>query len=266
MKKHLPGVVFHAAAHKHVPLMEESPIEAIRNNVFGTLNVLNQASENGVKKFILVSTDKAVKPANVMGATKRVAEMIVCARSKVSDMEFAVVRFGNVLGSRGSLVPLISKQIARGGPVTLTHPEMTRYFMTIPEAAQLILQAGSMGRNGEIFVLDMGQPVKIADLINDIIRMHGLVRGQDIDVKETGMRPGEKLHEELYFANEKVSPSTHPKIFVADQHADVPWDWLQTQLANLDQLCNAGDPESARTALMELAWLRNLPPAPLRGL
>jgi len=264
IKKYNPGVIFHAAAHKHVPLMEDSPIEAIRNNVFGTLNVLNKAVEAHVKKFILVSTDKAVKPANVMGATKRVAEMIVCARSRVSDVEFAVVRFGNVLGSRGSLVPLICKQIAGGGPVTITHAEMTRYFMTIPEAAQLILQAGSMGRNGEIFVLDMGEPVKIADLIKDIIRMHGLVPEQDIEIKTVGMRPGEKMHEELYFANEKVTASRHPKIWVADQGVEIPWTWLEDQLGKLDEICIAGNPEQARAFLLELAWAKNLPPAPMR--
>jgi FlaA1/EpsC-like NDP-sugar epimerase len=264
IKKYNPGVIFHAAAHKHVPLMEDSPIEAIRNNVFGTLNVLNKAVEAHVKKFILVSTDKAVKPANVMGATKRVAEMIVCARSRVSDVEFAVVRFGNVLGSRGSLVPLICKQIAGGGPVTITHAEMTRYFMTIPEAAQLILQAGSMGRNGEIFVLDMGEPVKIADLIKDIIRMHGLVPEQDIEIKTVGMRPGEKMHEELYFANEKVTASRHPKIWVADQGVEIPWNWLEDQLGQLDEICIAGNPEQARAFLLELAWAKNLPPAPMR--
>ncbi len=265
MKKHSPGVVFHCAAHKHVPLMEESPIEAIRNNIFGTLNVLESAIDSKARKFILVSTDKAVKPANVMGATKRVAEMIVASKSEVCDMELAIVRFGNVLGSRGSLVPLICKQIASGGSVTITHPDMTRYFMTIPEAAQLILQAGAMGSQGEIFVLDMGDPVKIMDLIRDIIRMHGLVPGQDVEIKTVGMRPGEKMHEELYFSSEAVSESRHPRIFVAKPEASIPWDWMAEQLANLDQLCNEGNADGARAALMELSWAKNLPPSSMRS-
>lgn len=265
MKKHSPGVVFHGAAHKHVPLMEESPIEAIRNNIFGTLNVLESAIESQARKFILVSTDKAVKPANVMGATKRVAEMIVASKSEVCDVELAIVRFGNVLGSRGSLVPLICKQIAAGGPVTITHPDMTRYFMTIPEAAQLILQAGAMGSQGEIFVLDMGEAVKILDLIRDIIRMHGLVPGQDVEIKTVGMRPGEKMHEELYFSSESVSSSRHPRIFVAKPEASIPWEWMSDQLANLKSLCDEGNADGARAALMELSWAKNLPPSSMRS-
>ncbi len=255
-----PTVVFHAAAHKHVPLMESVPIEAIRNNIFGTLNTVEASIAAKVKQYILVSTDKAVKPANVMGATKRVAEMIVAAASPRSDSGFAIVRFGNVLGSRGSLVPLIQQQIAEGGPITITHPEMTRYFMTIPEAAELILYAGAMGRRGETFVLDMGKPIKIEELIRDIIRMSGLVPGQDIGITYTGMRPGEKLHEELYFEGEDVKPSPHSKIFFAAQNAAPPWQWLKEQLEELAEICNSGDQEAARVALMELAWGKNFPP------
>ncbi|MCG9894351.1 MAG: polysaccharide biosynthesis protein, partial [Fimbriimonadaceae bacterium] len=259
MAKEVPTVVFHAAAHKHVPLMEAVPIEAIMNNVFGTLNMVEASITARVKKFILVSTDKAVKPANVMGATKRVAEMIVASKSAVSDTEFAIVRFGNVLNSRGSLVPLIQKQIEAGGPVTVTHPDMTRFFMTIPEASELILNAGALGGRGEIFVLDMGAPVKIEELVKDVIRLHGLVPGQDIEVVYSGIRPGEKIHEELYFANENVSRSRHPKIHVADQSIAYPWAWLSTQLDELRSLCLAGDVEGARSALMELAWGKNAP-------
>lgn len=259
-KVQYPSVVFHAAAHKHVPLMEHVPIEAIRNNIFGTLNAADAAIKTGAKKFILVSTDKAVRPSNVMGATKRVAEMIVQALAQQSETSFSAVRFGNVLGSRGSLVPLIKKQIQRGGPITITHPEMTRYFMTIPEAAELILQAGAQGGNGEVFVLDMGKPVKIVELIKDIIRMHGLVPSQDIELKYIGIRPGEKIHEELYFEEEDVLSSGHPKIHLVANPVPIRWEWLKGQLEALHQICDSGDQEAARTALMELAWAKNLPP------
>jgi FlaA1/EpsC-like NDP-sugar epimerase len=261
-----PSVVFHAAAHKHVPLMEMVPIEAIRNNIFGTLNVAQASMKAGVKKFILVSTDKAVNPGNVMGATKRVAEMIVSSLSHQSDTEFAAVRFGNVLGSRGSLVPLIKKQIRNGGPVTVTHPDMTRYFMTIPEAAELILQAGAMGGSGEIFVLDMGEPVKIVDLVKDIVRMHGLVPGQDIELKYIGIRPGEKMEEELYFSHEDVKTSSHPKIHMGANPQVISWDWMKIQLEHLNDICESGDQDAARVALMELAWAKNLPPVGAAGL
>jgi FlaA1/EpsC-like NDP-sugar epimerase len=259
MRKHVPTVVFHAAAHKHVPFMERVPIEAIRNNVFGTLNMVEGAISAGAKKFILVSTDKAVKPANVMGATKRVSEMIVASKSQTSDTDFAIVRFGNVLGSRGSLVPLINKQIAAGGPVTITHPEMTRFFMTIPEASELILSAGAMGRTGEIFVLDMGEAIKIEELVRKIIRLHGLVPGQDIAITYTGIRPGEKLHEELYFSEELATPSSHQKIRVASQVGSTPWEWLKIELDRLWDICETGDSDEARAALMELAWGKNSP-------
>ena len=210
-----PTVVFHAAAHKHVPLMEANPQEAVKNNVLGTKNVAEIAALCGVKKFIYVSTDKAVNPTSVMGATKRIGEMIVQSLARTTQTEFAAVRFGNVLGSRGSVVPTMQKQIARGGPVTVTDPAMTRYFMTIPEAVQLILQAGVIGGKGEIFILDMGDPVKILDLARDLIRLSGLRPDNDIKIEFTGIRPGEKIFEELVYAQEEKGRTLHDKIFVS---------------------------------------------------
>ena len=212
--KYNPNVVFHAAAHKHVPLMEVSPEEAIKNNVVGTFNTAEFANSYGVEKFVLISTDKAVNPTNIMGATKRMCEMIIQAFNKVSDTEYVAVRFGNVLGSNGSVIPLFKKQIATGGPVTLTHKDITRYFMTIPEASQLVLQAGAYAEGGEIFVLDMGKPVKIYDLAENLIKLSGYEPHRDIKIEITGLRPGEKLYEELLMNEEGLTETKHEKIFI----------------------------------------------------
>ena len=211
-----PYLVFHAAAHKHVPLMETSPLEAIKNNVFGTYNVVNCCDKYNVKRFVLISTDKAVNPTNIMGASKRMCEMIVQAKNRESETEFAAVRFGNVLGSNGSVVPLFKKQIAAGGPVTVTHKEITRFFMTIPEAVQLVLQAVTYAKGGEIFVLDMGEPVKIYDLAVSLIKLSGLEPNVDIPIEITGLRPGEKLYEELLMSEEGLQKTAHNKIFIAE--------------------------------------------------
>ena len=209
-----PNVIFHAAAHKHVPLMEDSPVEAIKNNVIGTLNVAEVADKFKVEKFVLISTDKAVNPTNVMGASKRMCEMIIQAINKTSDTDYVAVRFGNVLGSNGSVVPLFKKQIAKGGPVTLTDKNITRFFMTIPEAAQLVIQAGAYAKGGEIFILDMGQPVKIYDLAVNLIKLSGYEPGKDIKIKVTGLRPGEKLYEELLMSEEGLKNTANEKIFI----------------------------------------------------
>ncbi|WP_459831868.1 polysaccharide biosynthesis protein [Clostridium carnis] len=209
-----PEVIFHAAAHKHVPLMEDSPIEAIKNNVFGTFNVAECANKFKAKRFVLISTDKAVNPTNIMGATKRICEMIVQSMDKISSTQFVAVRFGNVLGSNGSVIPLFKKQIAHGGPVTVTDKNITRFFMTIPEATQLVLQAGAFAKGGEIFVLDMGKPVKIYDLACDLITLSGFEPKEDIKIKVTGLRPGEKLYEELLMSEEGLTNTKHEKIFI----------------------------------------------------
>jgi FlaA1/EpsC-like NDP-sugar epimerase len=210
-----PYSVFHAAAHKHVPLMEGNIAEAVTNNVLGTRNVAELAAEFGVEHLVLISTDKAVRPTNIMGATKRVAEQVVQEIAQTNGRKFVAVRFGNVLGSRGSVVPTFLRQIRAGGPITVTHPEVRRYFMTIPEAVQMVLQAGAIGQGGEVFVLDMGEPIRVLDLATDLIRLSGLEVGTDIEIRFTGLRPGEKLYEELFFDSESAVPTDHPKVLRA---------------------------------------------------
>ncbi|WP_309714479.1 nucleoside-diphosphate sugar epimerase/dehydratase [Armatimonas sp.] len=247
-----PTVVFHAAAHKHVPLMETSPSEAIKNNVLGTRNVAEVAAACGVRKLVYVSTDKAVNPESVMGATKRIGEQIVSSLAhQHHSTEFAIVRFGNVLGSRGSVVPTMQKQIARGGPVTVTDPNMTRYFMTIPEAVQLILQAGAMGKHGETFLLDMGEPVRILDLARDLIRLSGLRPDVDIKIEFTGVRPGEKINEELHYASEARRPTAHTKICVSESDAAPPL--LLSAVDRLIRLACEGERDRLRDEILKVA-------------
>lgn len=235
-----PEVVFHAAAHKHVPFMEDNPEEAVKTNVFGTQNVAEAALAHGVERFVLISTDKAVNPTSVMGTTKRVAELVVQDLNRAGKTRFMAVRFGNVLGSRGSVVPLFQKQIAMGGPVTVTDPEMTRYFMTIPEAVQLVMQAAAIGNGGEVFVLDMGEPVKIMDLARTLIRLNGLEPDRDIQIVITGRRPGEKLYEEVLTAEEGTEATKHDRIFAARVRMPDPLVFAR-QLKELEQVTFGGD-------------------------
>jgi FlaA1/EpsC-like NDP-sugar epimerase len=238
--QHRPTVVFHAAAHKHVALMENNLEEAITNNVLGTRNLARIAGQTGVKRFVMISTDKAVNPTSIMGVSKRIAEMVVQVESRRTLMELATVRFGNVLGSRGSVIPLMQKQIAQGGPVTVTHPEATRYFMTIPEAVQLVIQSGAMGGRGTIYMLDMGEPVRILDMAHDLIRLAGYTPGKEIPVEIIGLKPGEKLYEELLTAEEGATVTRHQRIYVA-RPAPFPTEEVESQVEALIQAARKSD-------------------------
>lgn len=252
LRANQPEIIFHAAAYKHVPLMEANPGEAIKNILLATRCIADLAHEQRVSSFVMISTDKAVRPTSIMGACKRAAELYVQALSLQSDCQFVTVRFGNVLDSAGSVLPVFREQIARGGPITVTHPEMERFFMTIPEASQLVIQAGGMGRGGEIFVLDMGKPVRILDLAKDMVRLSGLATGEDIEIEFVGMRPGEKLYEELHAEGEEHLNTSHPKIHVAKS---MPCEF-QTMTASLDQF--AADPLAGKSEI--IAELRKIVP------
>ncbi len=248
---HTPYMVFHAAAYKHVPMVELNAAAGVENNITGTVNLAKAACEAGVKKFIMISTDKAVNPTNVMGATKRIAEIYCQNLDRYSDTAFITTRFGNVLDSSGSVIPLFKKQIAEGGPVTVTHPDIERFFMTIPEACQLVLQAATMGQGGEIFVLDMGEPVKIKDMAEQLIRLSGLEPYKDIDIKFIGLRPGEKLYEELFHPSEKLRPTSHPKILLA-RSIEVEWIWFQTKIKGLLKNIYDLDSQQIKKRLMSI--------------
>ena len=250
--RYRPQVVFHAAAHKHVPLMEVNVEEAITNNILGTSNIVEISQANDVERLVMISTDKAIRPINVMGATKRIAEMIVLDAAGRTGRPYSVVRFGNVLGSRGSVVPLFKRQISRGGPVTVTHPDMKRYFMTIPEAVYLVLQSASMGEGGELFILNMGQQVRILDLAEDLIRLSGLEPGKDIEIVFTGVRPGEKLSEDLWEEGHDFQHTTHPDIFRLDGQEELRGENLQHAIQELVQLSKEGDAPAIMNLLDEL--------------
>lgn len=260
-ERYQPQVVFHAAAHKHVPMMEHNAAEALKNNVLGTKTVGKLAGYYSAEGFVLISTDKAVNPSSVMGATKRVAELVIQDLNARFATRFVAVRFGNVIGSNGSVIPTFKRQIKKGGPVTVTHPEMTRYFMTIPEASQLVLQAGAIGKGGEIFILDMGEPIKILDLAKETIRLSGLKPYEDIQIVFTGIRPGEKLAEELETDKERLAKTSHSKIFIA-QIAPYSREEIKKALTKIEELCNSENDSQIRrflTNLLPEAKLENIP-------
>ena len=265
---HRPEVVFHAAAHKHVHLMELNVEEAITNNIIGTRNIVDSALDGDVERLVMISTDKAVEPTSVMGATKRMAEMIVLDAANSSGKAYSVVRFGNVLGSRGSVVPLFKRQIAKGGPVTVRHKDIERYFMTIPEAVHLVLQAFALGQNGEMYVLNMGEPVRIMDLAEDMIRLSGLEPGEDIEIVITGMRPGEKLTEDLWDRGAGYEPTSHPDINLLNEEPLLSGKKLAETVADLHRLAIEGDADAVIKILDDLipgAAIRSAPSADLQS-
>ncbi len=267
--RYRPDIVFHAAAHKHVPLMEMNVEEAVTNNIMGTRNVVNSALKYDVERLVMISTDKAIRPVNVMGATKRMAEMIVLDAALRTGRPYSVVRLGNVLGSRGSVVPLFKRQIARGGPVTVTHPDMKRYFMTIPEAVYLVISSASIGEGGEVFFLNMGNQVRILDLAEDLIRLSGLEPGRDIEVVFTGIRPGEKLSEDLWYKGNLFTPTVHPDIFRVDGQTELQGVELKNVVDEIIRLAHEGDASAIVSMLDQIipdSAIRVTPPPELTSI